>query len=132
MLAQIGRQVRLGHGLAVGIALDPFHSQGLEFLALAGILHALTDHGQAQVAAQIDDGSGDGAGRGVAVDAGDEGTVDFEAVHGQVAHRGETTPAGAEVVEEDPHPQDAQGAQHLVGGVGVADEGVLDMLYNFH
>ena len=59
------------------------------------------------------------------MDAGDEGAVDLEAVHGQVAHRGEAAPAGAEVVEEDPHPLDAQGAQDLVGGVRVADEGVL-------
>ena len=125
-----GAHVGEREGPGVEVALGGVALEIAEHGGLLDGLDALGDDLHVKRVGQRDDGSGDGEGIGVGEAAGDERTVNLEAVDleaGDVAHVGE---AGAEVVDGGGYTKGLDALHHLKGLLGVAHEeafGDLDL-----
>ena len=108
-------------GGAVEESLDLAAFLFLQILELLAGFDAFGDAGEAEVAAEADDGADQGFGGGLGGDVAEEGLVDLDAVELEAAEVGERGPASAEVVEGEADAELFEVAHDFDGGLGVVE-----------
>ena len=112
MLAEERRTLGSGRRTSEEVALSLLAAQLLQESELARGLDALSDRAEMQVVCQANQGGDDARRVLVLLDARDEGTVDLDAIDGQLMQVAQRGIAGAEVIEGHANSQRTQLAEH--------------------